>query len=164
MGVSTDGQISFGILFEEGYEFPWDCEAHDGDVEDWWIYKVCGYKNPIELYDGKGEYINGREPSKEESDLYYDTKRKFFEAHPIPVELVNYCSGDYPMYMVALPNSCMSNSRGDPKEIDLQKLTVTEEDKAKLIEFCEKHCKPSEDSCCEFPEMKPKWYLSSYWG
>jgi len=164
MGVSTAGQINFGIPFEEGYEFPWDCEEHDGDIDDWWLYKICGYKNPIELYNEKGEYFNGQKPTKEESDLYYDTKREFLKNHPLPVELVNYCSDKCPMYMIAIPKIGMNSSRGYPEEIDLQKLTVTKEDKSKLIEFCEKYCKPAEDSYCEFSKMEPKWYLSGYCG
>ena len=31
MGLSTDGEISFGIVFDEGFEFPWD--EYDYDIE-----------------------------------------------------------------------------------------------------------------------------------
>ena len=52
MGTSTDGRINYGILFEEDFQFPWDeDEKYDGDIEQWWMYKVHGYKNPIELFD-----------------------------------------------------------------------------------------------------------------
>ena len=37
MGVSTDGQICFGIAFEECTEFPWDSEEYDGDIDAWWL-------------------------------------------------------------------------------------------------------------------------------
>lgn len=39
MGISTDGEICYGIIFEDGYEFPWDID-HEGDPEMWWISEI----------------------------------------------------------------------------------------------------------------------------
>jgi len=36
MGVSTDAQISFGVMFPEGYEFPWEKDEYDWDINTWW--------------------------------------------------------------------------------------------------------------------------------
>src|SRR5437868_783086 len=98
MSVSTDGQIGYGVIFEDGCEFPWG----DSDPEQWWRNE-CGFKSSF------------------------------------PVELVNYCSGDYPMYMLAVPSSILSNSRGYPEEFDPIKLVVTDKEKAPLIDFCKKY-------------------------
>lgn len=154
MGTSTNGQICFGILFEEDFEFPWS-DAEDGDIENWWIYQVHGFKHDIELYDEKGEYLDGKKPSAEDMEKYYGPKRAFEAAHPLPVELVNYCSGDCAMYILAVPNSTITARRGYPEEFQPERLTVTEQEIKVLTDFCEQHG-------IEMPS-EPKWYLSSLW-
>ena len=49
MGVSTDGQISFGILLDEGVETPWDDEKYAFDIEKWWVDKFPQEKLPVTL-------------------------------------------------------------------------------------------------------------------
>ena len=162
--MSAYGRITYGVLFEEGYEFPWGNDSYWEGIEDWWVYQICGYKNPIELYKENGEYINGERPSQEEFDLYYDTRTEFFVEHPLPIEVVDYCCEGCPVYMIVVPGVSMSSCDGDVEEIDLQKLTVTQAENDRLIEFCEKYCQPTEGSYYEFPVMDPKWHLSSYYG
>ena len=65
MGVSTDGQICFGIMFDEGFEFPWNGGEDDQDLESWWMEEVCGYKPPFELFTEEGQWIEGMEENKE---------------------------------------------------------------------------------------------------
>ena len=156
MGVSTDGQLCYGILIEEGFEFPWEQERWDYDIEDWWVYGICGYTNPIELYDAHGEYLNGREPTKEEIDLYYNSRRAFSKEHPVPIKLVNYCSGDYPMWILATPGSCMVANRGYPKPFEPEALSIEPTEEKALLQFCIDHKMPINDG--------PQWWLSSYWG
>lgn len=169
MGVSTDGQICFGIKFEEGHEFPWDGEQWGGDIEDWWTRGVCGYKNPFEIFDASGNYlphielIKGKyqfdhpKPREEVTNAYYDPLFAFQKSHPVPVKIVNYCSSDYPMYMLAVPETCKENSRGFPEEFDPAALTVTDEQRQALLDFCKTHG-------IDIGEETPKWWLSSYWG
>jgi len=163
MGVSTDGQICYGIPFEEGYEFPWDNEKWGGDIADWWIYEICGYTDPFKLWNDDGEYEGGEKPPESEVEKWYSAKRTFLKNHPIPVEMVNYCSYDYEMYIIAVPSSFLSNSRGYPKQFLPLALTVKENEREGLINFCEKHCKPENDSGGS-PEIEPSWYLTSLWG
>jgi hypothetical protein len=35
MGVSTDGLLFLGVLFDEDDEFPWHSDEFDYDWEDW---------------------------------------------------------------------------------------------------------------------------------
>jgi hypothetical protein len=155
MSVSTDGQICRGILFEEEFEFPWDHEMYQGDEEHWWR-DINGYKPPLELYDAKGEYLNGVKPSDDQIKTYYNAQKKFMEENHLPFEKVNAQSGEYPLWILAVPGSCKTASRGYPEELDISKLTVDDEKENKLVKFCQKH----------FPaaELDVKWYLSSYWG
>lgn len=151
MSVSTDGQICFGNVYEEDFEFPW--ENHD--IESWWR-KECGFKPSVELYDESGEYVNGVKPSQDVIDAYYKEHRDFDLAHVLPVELVNYCSGEFPMWIIAVPSSCRSNNRGYAERFEPGDLTVTKDEIATLRDFCIKYdLIPSEDA---------GWYLTSCWG
>lgn len=157
MGVSTDGEISYGIAFDEDYSFPWDDEQFEGDIDNWWL-DVNGYKPPFELYDEQGEYINGVIPSNEVIKEYFDHQRAFEKDMPaLPVELVNVCSNDYPMYILAVQGIGMIASRGYPKAFDPDSLVVTADQQNALREFCKAHGIDIEGN-------EPGWYLSSYYG
>ena len=156
MGVSTNGQICYGILFEEDTEFPW--EGHDGDIEDWWLTKVLGFKHSFEIYTEEGEYIGGKEPDKSVIDKYYFEKKKFEDSHPkVPVTLVNVCSCENPQYILAIPSTVKTARRGYPERFQPSLLTahLTIEQIDALTEFCETHK-------IEY-EGEPGWYLSSEW-
>ena len=52
MGCSASCAIVFGLLFEEGYQFPWiDDDDGSGDLEEWWR-EQNGYVPPFEPYAG----------------------------------------------------------------------------------------------------------------
>jgi len=158
MGVSTDGQICFGIAFnEEGATFPWDSDEYDGDIEDWWIYAVQGYQRPFEIFDADGEYLEGICPSRERIAEYYQLWHDFKESRPaLPIALVLHCSYDFPMYILAVPRTVKVASRGYPEEITPSEMVITQEERDLLVNFCEEHNIEAED--------KPRWWLSSMWG
>jgi hypothetical protein len=164
MGVSTDGQLCYGIPFPEGFELPW------GDVsEDEWWRQTNGYKPPFMLYNEEGEHLSGVKPPEALFDQYYEHQHEWDKANPFPVEIVNYCSCDSPMYMVAIKGSLKKNNRGFAEEINPSELTVTDEQKQVLLDFIEKYMKEkidehNEDEYDEKVELEPKWYLTSYWG
>lgn len=153
MSVSTDGQICFGVLLEEGAELPWNDESYDGDIENWWL-AINGFKSSVEIYDEKGEYIGGKRPDDATITKYFDEKHDFLKKHPV-LELVNYCSGDYPMYILAVPRTVLSASRGYPHEFNPSLLYVTDNERNSLVAFCKEH---------GLEVGEPRWYLSSYWG
>jgi hypothetical protein len=142
MTTSTDGQICFGVLFEEGYEFPWDEDPWNGNSEAWWR-DVNGYKPPFEMYNADGDYLGGVRPSQEKIDAYYAHRREWNKAHaPLPVEEVNVCSGDYPIYILAVPGTVKTAGRGYPVEIGVTDLAVK----------------------IDAADAFATWYLSSFWG
>jgi hypothetical protein len=153
MGVSTDGEISYGIAFPEGFYFPW--VEHD-DIDDWWL-DVSGYKPPFELYDATGNFIGGVRPTSEKISAYYEPRAVFQREHPLPVELVNVCSGNSPIYILALEGTLITANRGYPKAFNPDSLVVTDEQRNTLIEFCKTHN-------IDTGGVEPGWYLSSYWG
>jgi hypothetical protein len=152
MTVSTNGEICYGIVFEDGFAFPWD----DG-IEDWWLETIHNFRPSVQLFDASGNYIKGVEPSKEAIDAYFQEKRDFEKAHPLPVELINYCSGDYPMWIVALPDVGLRAKRGYPTSFNPAELVVTDEQRKTLLDFCKAHK-------IDIGDEQPKWWLSSYWG
>lgn len=155
MGVSTDGQINYGIPFEEGFEFPWS-EDGDGDIEAWWR-TANGYENPMfNPFDESGNYKPGVSRDDPRIGEYFAHQREWMKANPIPVEDVNYCSGDYPMILLAVPGLGLSCSRGDPEAFDPASLVATTEQRQSLLDFCKRWG-------IEVPS-EPAWYLTSYWG
>ena len=155
MGTSTDGQICYGVAFDDGHEFPWDVE-HEGDVDEWWIAGVHGFKHSFELFDETGNYLNNQKPPEAEISRYFAEKRAFAKTRPLPVELVNYCSGECPMYALAVPRTVMTARRGDPTSFDPAALTVTDAEREALLKFCA-------DYEIEL-SGEPTWLLTSYWG
>jgi hypothetical protein len=147
MSVSTDGQLCFGIKFEEEFEFPWD----GMELEEWWReVNDCPVENP---YDERGEYKQGATDG--DGELYFDQIHEWDVKNPVPIELVNYCSMGSPMWIVAVPSSCRSCSRGYPMEVYPHSLTITLQEERNLLHFCMRFG-------IEVPSI-PSWYLSSYW-
>lgn len=156
MGVSTDAHICYGILFEEGFEFPWE-QDQDDSLEDWWL-EINGYKPPFELFDEHGNYLDGKEPTIEKSQEFYDHEVRFLRTHKIPINLVNCCSGNYPIYIVAIPSTVLKANRGYPISFDIDKLVFSMTEKQALIDFCVSYCNVTREYC----EENAKWYLASY--
>ena len=169
MGISTDGQICFGVAFPESFEFPWDVDPYDGDIEEWWLISVHGYERPFELYDKLGNYIDGVEPSEEKSDEYYNHYRKFKKSHPpVPIERVDYCSDSAAMEIIAISSTVLTCQRGYPVKFDPAKLTAPKEEIKILKKFLSDHITVVKEDW-EYDEdfdtsLTPHWFLSSYYG
>ena len=157
MSVSTNGQICYGLLCEDGTKFPWDAEKYAGDIETWWR-DVHDYRPSVELYDEDGEYLGGQEPSQAQLDTYFAEYHAWYKAHPLPVELVNYCSDDLPMFILAVPTTCLRCERGYPAQFEPSALTVDIAALGRLEAFCDQYGIEYEI------DSQLGWWLSSYWG
>ncbi len=148
MGTSTDASIGFGIAMEDGFEFPWDIindeEEEDyeddeyGDYEKWWR-RQNNFSNPYSWQD----------------DKYWEYQRNWDLSNPLPFDLENCCSGDYPVYVLLVPGTCQTARRGYPESFDPKILKVEEAALNRFLEFIKKY---------EIPFEEPKWLLFSYWG
>jgi hypothetical protein len=84
--------------------------------------------------------------------LYYEFKQE----NPAPFKLVNYCSCDYPMFILAVAR--IEATRRDPTVINPLDLTKYSEENTKEVkEFAVKYGLIDETDI-------PNWYLCSYWG
>lgn len=156
MGTTTNGQICYGIAFEEDHEFPWDKEEYEYGINEWWK-AVNGYNQPVEVYDEHGEYINGIGPDEKIFREYYDHKHDWEEKNPLPIELVNYCSLECPMYILTISASVITARRGYPTVLSGEEFDINAVDVNPIIDFCQEYN-------IEYDIDKFQWYLSSYWG
>jgi len=129
MSVSTDGIIFYGWLFEEGDEFPWSAYAED----EWWR-KVSGGPHDQQLYDEKGEHLPG--VTQEMVTDYFKRRREWDKANPPPFAVVNYCSGDCPIFAIAVRGTVKTAARGYPEKFDPQRMVVWVDDAVKVRKLC----------------------------
>ena len=122
MGVSTDAMLVFGI----------DLDEDGGQFED-----------QIDRELNIPDYGSPDRPSYEEI--------KKME-NDFPVTIVKHCSGECPMYIVAIPGTLMQASRGYPRIID--GLEVSAEKVEKFKAWCAKNG----------IEDEPTWLLASMWN
>lgn len=151
MGLST-GHLSYGCVFEEGFEFPWGDERYGGDIEDWWR-DVKGFTRAVDSpFDEQGNYKPGISEGSPEVSRYYTELQVWGIINPLPVKLVNYCSGDCPMYILASKDLRAKGGYSTP--VSIGNIKCTDGTHQRLMSFLE-----------EFgivPEGEIGWWLSSY--
>ncbi len=102
MGTSTDGIICMGIF--TGEESPFEVCSRTGDLPDAddFIYDAEGWWFAYKGYDGPDDYT---------------AEKEWLEENPMPFEMFNTCSGDYPMWIIAVPGTGITARRGYPEKI-----------------------------------------------
>lgn len=156
MGMHSSSTICYGIFYEDGYEFPWD-DGEDNYIDKWWIEEIMQFKPTFNPFDENGNYAKGVTGSLDPRiNEYFKERNEFGKLHPLPVTLINYCSGDESMYIISTLGSHTYSGCADPTELDFNDMKPDTLEVMQLIEFCQKYC-PSDD-------LTPKWYLSTYWG
>jgi hypothetical protein len=140
MGVSTDAILFYGLEFGEEDPF--------GDGE--------------ERYEAEEAWNKEHGPKRPDSDDYqgaeweaWRKERDAWNKTGVGINAGRHCSGEYPMYYIALKAHEYTAWRGTAIKIDPAKLEPTQEQEDALQEFCEKH-----NIKCE----NPGWFLVSYWG
>ena len=133
MGVSTDGILVLGIDLGE------DLPEFMGDDFDTWLEEQSGINPP-----NHNDYDN-------DWPKYWDAMREYKQ--DFPVDVVRHCSGDYPMYILAVNGTEHKASRGDPVIIDPVNLSFNTIEVEKFIDFCDEHG----------IDGTPQWLLCSMW-
>lgn len=151
MGTSTDGILFYGFLVEDEEALhdrlsgvgPDDDDDNDVSEDDddvseehsSMVAKLYGWDGKNPKYD-------------------WDWEKK----HPSPVTIGTHCSGDCPMYYVAIAASEVTARRGYPEAVSTE--TKPEWD-AILTDFMSKL---SDKFGMELPKVKFGWYLASMWS
>lgn len=153
MGTSTDGIFCYGfeIHDDDGNVVEGDpewLEAAGGNFDNL-LATLAGLESPKQF--DKNKFDSDPEYAKTWSD-YWEKKRSLTKE--FGVELVQHCSGDYPMYILAAAGSRTTASRGSALSFG-QSVSAKPEWREKLLAFCEK-------TGIKFEE--PEFLLCSYWG
>ena len=139
------GQICYGILIEEGAEFPWDV-----DHEAWWR-DVNDYKPlwcPYTKYGGYKPGVKANDPRIKE---YFNHQNDWHTENPFPITIVEYGCCEFSEVILAVTSSLIDGIESFHPE----DLIVSKEDRDTLLNFCQRWNIESDD---------PKWWLSSYRG
>ena len=156
MGMTSTAILFFGVIFPEGYNFPWSNEEIDLDIEDWWIFKVKGFEPSVEIYGEDGDYLPGKKPSEAVIDAYYAERHEFSKAHPLPVE-IEYAGADGCDFTIVAQWTQCKAWDGDAIEIPEPR------DHKALTTFLEEFCKAT-DEYDEQPSFDPSLRLATYYG
>lgn len=142
MGVSTNALIAFGFDLGEAGDrevdlselFP-DPDGGDEPQLDEWLLEKAGvvFKNGMNYDDFK--------------------KKRDKVLAACPVALVEHCSNEHPMYLLAVRGTVKVARRGYAEPFELPQVSQEQIEAAKA--FCDEHGIEWET---------PKWTLFSYWG
>jgi len=133
MGISSDGIVAFGFVLvdEEDGELPPSLTAYmaKDDEDGFDLYNFIAHETGT-------------------TDADWDAREKAREAFPI--EIVSFCSYDYPMYFLAARGTVHSCRRGEATEF-----VPTTPNYAALKEFCDKY---------GIEWKQPAWHVMSMYG
>lgn len=173
MGVSTDAILCYGVDFgEEPDGLPFYDEENGVDFDEW-VYSLTPGLSNTHLWDTYYEWEKTPEAQalrattynlvpefeklnpqwRDELNEIYARRRE--AENNAPVELVYHCSGDYPMYIVAVKGTTVKAWRGEPQEITTETFEIDVKHLFAAQRFCEEHEIPFED---------PTWILCSYYS
>ena len=145
MGQSTDAILVCGVDFgddlpEVFQKYMGDMDKEHFDFEDF----LC-HESGIFLEENS---------TKSQFDSWYKRRNEVRDA--CPVEMIFHCSGEYPMYILAVKGTETTAWRGDPKLLNLRE--VQDSLSFQSVGLFEKWCKDH-----EIEKSNPDWLLCSMW-
>lgn len=135
MGQSTDAILFYGFLFEGEDELPEFIT--DAGFDD--FYEYVKSQSMLPMYGEPGHS--------------FEAQRKYREA--LPVDLVHHCSGDYPMYGLAVNGTVMTAHRGTPITLENGLPDVADDMEQAFMSWAAERGIDAPD---------PKWILCSNWN
>lgn len=137
MGQSTDALMAFG--FDLGEELPeiFATDAEDGFDADEFLLRDYDAGVPDWTPDRPTDYWC----------------KKYEALAKLPVDIITHCSGEYPMYFLAVRGTNRRAYRGAP--IVAEQYQIGEDQIAALRAFCDKH---------GIEWQEPRWHIFSMWN
>lgn len=162
MGTSTDGILAYGYDLG-GSEGEWKVRetGEYGALNVGWLPEEDdeddeGDHDIVTLMEKRLLVASGFAETDWEAEGYFARERAAEESIGVKVE--SYCSGDYPMYVLAA--KVITASRGDCEPIDMGALAAPE-----LLAGWDAKLSAALGVLGITPEQeKPSWLLCSYWG
>lgn len=163
MGMDADADISFGVAFDEGQDFPW---TENGDIEDWWrkingfvpLYEYDWVRDPTPAtYNHIAVFKDGRALTDEELKAHYQHKKDWDEAHPMPVMERSFGSDARSCTLLVVPSSHIHGSWDSPTKFDPSKLLVSLKDLEAFRQFMKTYMPDA-------PTDNYGWMLTAYFG
>lgn len=138
MGISSNGVLAFG--FDLGEDLS-ETGLKPDDEGDWEFEDLIAKEAGIEPW------------SENAAEDRYDRKKTAIAA--CPVDLVQHCSFDYPMYILAVRGTYLTASRGYAEKIAPEFINVPPENIEKAKKWCDDH---------RIKWQEPSWILASLYG
>lgn len=157
MGVSTNALLFYGVPLgsPENDKWPEIFSEEDEGLDDGILVDIMGGPKEIDSGCEDLSYDDWVETDQfKKWKACNDERNAFLETLGVVLEM--YCSNEYPMYALVIPESVRIAYRGFEEEIDTKQFSdfPKEEWDRKLKAVCEK---------LEV-DFESKWYLVSYWG
>lgn len=147
MGTSTNGILAYGIDLGEDFGFDYDepqpawIDDEDDEAPETVLLAANGFTEP------EPDITTDRDGWRSWRSRQRDAKKD------LGVELVHYCSGDVPMYILAAKH--FEVYRGDTEEVDFDLPKNANERLAWALDVL---------GLDKFKDQRPKWLLASWWG
>lgn len=154
MGVSTDGILAYGYNLG-GADAGWEIQQADEDGE----WTPVWASDPDDLIGDVEKVLlaaMGFTETDYQAEGYFDRQREAQQR--VGVEIESFCSGDYPMYVLAA--HAITAHRGHVKAVDFVEL-----DKLRVEQAWDAKLKRAAEALGITPKQAtPVWLLVSYWG
>lgn len=149
MGRSAKAILFYGFCWTEETDSPWNI----GFKYNQWDEKEEDWKERYASRSGVTPPAEVKPYPTKPYQKYFNAKLDLIDALPVGIDF--HCDVDCRMPFVFVKNSRLSNYGGDMTEIT--SLEVKPEWEAQLREFCE-------FMGIDVKDMKPTWWMVSYWG
>jgi hypothetical protein len=164
MSTSTDAILFYGYCFGDDFDNPpWKVKRNeDGDLEDGYDDEESIYASAVGVNPPKEEYPVKNDDSDVANEIRLNYSAYWADKSRVNkescCEIIRHCSGDYPMYGVAVSSTVIKAWRGYPKDLkNCDHLIVDVIVNNLLKNYCEK-------MGIDVTGLEPSWWMVSYWG
>lgn len=165
MGQSTDAILFYGYAWDDEDERPlWRYEGgaeehrddEEGDEDSDWEKRLAALHGVYEPTVPYGEELSDViTPARAQHRAYWEAKQKLVESYSIEID--THCSGECPMWLIAVKATKVKAWRGDPQKIS--GLVVPQGADEQLAHFLAKMGIPKPPG-----QDAPAWWLVSDWN
>lgn len=137
--------LGFGVVLAPDHPLPW---AAYGDLENWWVSEVCGFRPTTPLYTKAGDLVRA-DTSDEDMDRYVEEEERYMSTQPqLLLDCVPCGTEERPQYALLLMNTLLSATPGQPIRVNASDLRVKKGSVETIMNFCTRFGLPVENEPC----------------